>query len=109
LPLSRRARIEAYLVVENTAEYRSLRSTVENEFINTFGGCTVIRGAKGQYLSVDGTVDTDDIDLVFADTPFRIEDFGVLSSYTDSLRAALLEATSEESILIVIHEIFHSL
>jgi len=108
LPLSKRARIEVYLVSENTAEYRRLRTAVESEFIGTFGGCTVIRGAKGQYLSSGGTVDTDDIDVVYADTPFPVEDFATLSTYTDSLRAALWEATSEESILIVVHDIFHS-
>ncbi|HTH50299.1 MAG TPA: hypothetical protein VL501_00100 [Pyrinomonadaceae bacterium] len=82
---------------------------IEREFINTFGGCTVIRGAKGLYLSESGRVDADDVDLIYADTPFHLDaDFAGLSSYTDSLRAALLEATSEESILIVVHEIFHS-
>jgi hypothetical protein len=109
LPVSKRARIEVYLPVSNTADYRRLRNSVETEFIAAFGGCTVIQGAKGRYVSDDGAVDTDDIDLVYADTPFEIQaDVGGLSAYTDSLRAALLEATSEESILIVLHEISHS-
>ena len=109
MPLSRRARIEVYLVVDNSAAYKLLLDAIQREFIGTFGGCTVIRGAKGLYLSNSGAVDADDIDLVYTDTPFDLDaDFGGLSTYTDNLRAALLEATSEESILIVVHEIFHS-
>lgn len=108
MPVSERARIEVYLVTRTTAGYRRLRAAVENEFINTFGGCTVIRGAKGQYLSDFGKIDTDDINVIYADTPFHAEDFDALSTYTDSLKTTLLEATSEESILIVIHKIFHS-
>ncbi|MFL6373362.1 MAG: hypothetical protein ACJ73D_01725 [Pyrinomonadaceae bacterium] len=96
------------MAVQNTAEYRRLRTAVESEFINTFGGCTIIRGAKGQYLAADRKIDRDDIDVLYADTPFAAEDFGGLSTYTDSLRAALLEATAEESVLVVVHEIFHS-
>jgi hypothetical protein len=97
------------LPVENSARYRRIRTAIETEFLNTFGGCTVIRGAKGLYLSDSATLMTDDIDLVYVDTPFNVEaENSILSSYTDSLRQALLEATSEESILIVVHEIFHS-
>lgn len=110
MPLSKRARIEAYLPVDNSARYRRLRTAIETEFLNTFGGCTVIRGAKGLYLDVDASLDTDEIDLIYADTPFTLdEEKGALSTYTDGLRTALLEATSEESILVVVHEIFHSL
>jgi hypothetical protein len=29
--------------------------------------------------------------------------------YTDLLREAVLESTNEESVLVVVHEIFHSL
>jgi hypothetical protein len=109
LPLSRRARIEVYLVVNNSAEYKLLLDAIEREFLNTFGGCTIIRGAKGLYLSESGSVDEDDIDLIYADTPFYANaDLDALSAYTDSLKAALLEATSEESILIVVQEIYHS-
>ena len=109
MPLSRRARIEVYLVVDNSAGHKLLLDAIEREFIGTFGGCTVIRGAKGLYLSETGSIDEDDINVIYADTPFEIDaDFEGLSTYTDSLKATLLEATSEESILIVIHEIFHS-
>lgn len=109
MPLSKRARIEVYLVVNNSAEYKLLLDAIEREFLNTFGGCTVIRGAKGLYLSGSGSIDADDINVVYADTAFDADaDLEALSAYTDSLKAALLEATSEESILIVVNEIFHA-
>ena len=109
MPLSRRARIEVYLVVNNSAEYKLLLDAIEREFIATFGGCTIIRGAKGLYLSDSRAVDADEIDLVYSDTAFDLDTHSrTLSGYTDGLKAALLEATSEESILIAVHEIFHS-
>ena len=37
-----------------------------------------------------------------------MKNFNALSKYTDELREAALEASGEESILIVVHEIYHS-
>ena len=109
MPLSKRARIEVYLVADNSAVYKLRLNAIQNEFLNTFVGCTVIHGAKGLYRSESGSVDADDIDLIYADTSFETDaDFAILSAYTDTLKAALLEATSEESILIVVHHIYHS-
>ena len=109
MPLSRRARIEVYLAVENSAAYRRLRDAIESEFLNTFGGCTIIRGAKGLYLSPEGTLDADDVDLVYADTPFEfVQNAESITKYCDDLGSFLLEATSEQSILVVVHELYHS-
>ena len=61
------------------------------------------------YLSVGDRTDTDGIVLIYADTPFDFDkNFDALSKYTDELREAALEASGEESILIVVHEIYHS-
>jgi hypothetical protein len=82
----------------------------EREFLSTFGGCTVIGNIKGLYLGSDRETDFDRISLVYADTPFDFdENFDALSKYTDDLREAALEASDEESILIVVHGIYHSL
>ena len=109
MPLSRRARIEVYLPVENTGAYRRLRSAIETELLSTFGGCTIIRGAKGLYLSAGGKLDSDDIDLVYADTPFEfVQNAETIANYTDELRKFILEATTEESVLVVVHELYHS-
>lgn len=107
MPLLKRARIEIYLPEINN---ELLQEAFEQEFLQTFGGCTVIENIKGLYISSNGETDTDKINLVYADTPFGFEEnFKSISKYTDELREAALEATNEESILIVVHEIYHSL
>ena len=110
MPLSARARIEIYLPNRPAPVYKRLRKAFENEFLQTFGGCTVINDIQGSYLSADGKTDKDKIDLIYADTPFDFEkNFKALSKYTDELRETALGASGEESILIVVHEIYHSL
>jgi hypothetical protein len=89
--------------------YRRLLKAFENEFLQTFGGATIIKNIKGLYLSADGKTDSDKINLVYADTPFDFDkNLKALSKYTDELRESALEASDEESILIIVHEIYHS-
>ena len=110
MPLSKRARIEIYLPESGKVDHKRLQRALESEFLHTFGGCTVIKGIKGLYLDSAGTPDFDRVSLVYADTPFDFdENFGALSKYTDELRDAVLETSGEESILIVVHGIYHSL
>jgi hypothetical protein len=110
LPLSKRARIEIYIPERETSNYAVLESVFEQEFLHTFGGCTVIRNIKGMYLGSDGKTDVEPVNLVYSDTPFDFEKhFDDIEQYTDQLRSAALEASEEESILIVVHEIYHSL
>jgi hypothetical protein len=109
MPLSKRARIEIYLPTKDEERYKLLKRACELEFLKLFGGCTVIRGARGLYLNSDGDEETDNIDVVYADTPFELEEENAkLSRYTDELKAAVLDATNEEDILVVVHEIYHS-
>lgn len=108
MPLSKRARIEIYL--PNDGAFRRLQTVLEREFLYTFGGCTVVPETKGSYLSADGKPETEGINLIYADTPFDFdENLEALSAYTDALKATTLQATGEESILIVVHEINHSI
>ena len=87
-----------------------MRQAFEQEFLHTFGGCTVIKGIKGLYLDSAGNTDFDRVTLLYADTPFDFdENFGALAKYTDELREAALEVSDEESILIVVHGIYHSM
>jgi 16S rRNA G966 N2-methylase RsmD len=110
LPLSARARIEVYLPERKNAAYRRLQKAFEREFLQTFGGCTVIENIKGLYLSSNEATDTDKINLIYADTPFDFEkNLKAISKYTDELKKAALEASEEESILIVVHKIYHSI
>ena len=70
----------------------------------------MIKNIKGLYLFDEGKTDSDKINLVYADTTFDFEkNFKALSKYTDELREAALEASEEESILIVVHQIYRSL
>ena len=109
MPLLKRARIEVYLPDQPKPAYRRMQKAFENEFLQTFGGATVIKNIKGLYLSDKGKTDSDKINLVYADTPFDFDkNFKALSKYTDELRESALEASAEESILIIVHEIYHS-
>ena len=93
----------------NKSNYRRLLRAFEQEFLTTFGGCTVIKDIKGVYLASDGKRDFDRINLVYTDTPFDFDkNFKALSKYTAELREAVLESTDEESILIVVHGIYHA-
>ena len=110
MPLSKRARIEIYIPERETSNYAVLESVFEQEFLHTFGGCTVIRNIKGIYLGSDKETEVEPVTLVYSDTPFDFDDhFEAIEKYTDDLRVAALEASDEESILVVVHEIYHSL
>ncbi|MBA2379764.1 MAG: hypothetical protein H0V76_09355 [Blastocatellia bacterium] len=86
-----------------------MRKAFEQEFLHTFGGCTIIENIKGIYKGAAGETHTDRMNLVYADAPFDPDrHFEELYAYTDELRAAALEASDEESILIVVHELYHS-
>ena len=109
MPISARARIEIYLPDVPKRVYRNARRAFEKGFLETFGGCTVIKGIKGLYLSADGKTETDKIVLLYTDTPFEFrKNRAALSKYTDELRDVAYQTTNEESILIVVHEIYHS-
>jgi dephospho-CoA kinase len=109
LPLSAKARIEIYLPDNQKQAYKKLRAAIEQEFLETFGGCTVIEEIEGLYLSEEGKRDTDKIVLVYADTPFEFRrNRAAIGKYTDELKDVAFQTTNEESILIVVHEIFHS-
>jgi hypothetical protein len=110
LPLSSKARIEIYLPDKPKRTYKKLREVFEKEFLETFGGCTVIKDIKGLYLSGDGQTDADKILLLYADTPFEFRrNRAALGKYTDELKEVAYKTTNEESILIVVHEIYHSI
>lgn len=110
MPLSKRARIEVYLPEKGNSTYSRLQKAVENEFLQTFGGCTVIKNIKGLYVGADRKTDADRVNLVYADTPFDFDkNFKDITRYTEELRGAALAASDEESVLIVVHEVYHSL
>ena len=110
MPLTKRARIEIYLPATSSKASHRLRKAFEREFLATFGGCTVISGIKGLYLSSSSEIEQDEIDLVYTDTPFSLEThLKELSEYTSSLKELTVSLTEEESVLIVVQEIYHAL
>jgi hypothetical protein len=108
--LLKRARIEAYLPDKNGKVYRRLRRAVEAEFLFTFGGCTVIKDIKGLYLHSGEKPEKDRITLVYADMPFALDkQLKAVSNYADAVREAATEALPEQSILVAVHEVYHSI
>lgn len=109
MPLSEKARIEVYLPDLPRAAYQDLLSTLTQEFTYTFGGCTIIRGLDGSYLSQADLPIQDRINLIYTDTPYTFEDnFEVVSAYADELKVAAFAALEEEAILVVVSQIYHA-
>ena len=110
MPLSKRARIEVYLPDRRKPVYGRLRRAIEGEFLFTFGGCTVIHDIKGLYLHSGRSPESDKISLVYADMPFGLaRNLRAVSDYADAVREACTEALPEQSVLVVVNEVYHSL
>jgi len=69
LPLLERARVEVYVPDLPAPHYRNLLLSFEEEFTYAFGGCTIVRGLDGSYLSRDGVKIPDRINLIYTDLP----------------------------------------
>jgi hypothetical protein len=109
LPLSERVRIEVYVPDIPEQGYRPLLATLEREFAFTFGGCTIIRGLDGSYLSRAGVVIHDRVNLIYTDAPFSMSGHReTIGRYAEELKAAAYDALEEEAILVVIQVVFHA-
>lgn len=109
MPLFEKARIEVYLPDLPKQACQDLLNALDQEFTYTFGGCTIIRRLEGSYLSQAGLKLQDRINLIYTDTPYAfIDNFEVISKYTDKLREAAFRALEEEAILIAAHQVYHS-
>jgi hypothetical protein len=109
LPLSEKARIEVYIPALPQQTYQNLLNALAQEFTYTFGGSTIIRGLDGSYLSRLGVRTQDRVHLIYTDTPFAFaENFENISRYTDALRDAAFEALTEETILVVVLQVYHA-
>ncbi len=109
MPLSERVRIEVYVPDPPKQAYRDLLEAFDQEFTYTFGGCTIIAGLDGSYLSRAGLKMRDKVNIIYTDIPLSLEeDFERVSSYTDDLRKAAYEALEEEAILVAAQRVYHS-
>lgn len=89
--------------------YRDLLDTLDREFTYAFGGCTILCGLAGSYLSQHGVIIKDQINLIWTDTPLLFsEDFDRISRYADRLRDVAFSALEEEAVLLVVFPVFHS-
>lgn len=88
MPLSEKARVEVYLPDLPDPVYQDLVIELRREFTYTFGGCTVIGGIDGDYLSRLGEHIRDRINLIYCDTPYAFsENLQVISDYADTLES----------------------
>ena len=107
MPLFEKARVEVYLPDLPSASYQDLLVSLDREF--TFGGCTMIRGLDGSYLSQAGLKLDDRVALIYTDTPYSFtENFKIISAYAEKLTAAAYRALEEEAILVVVFPVYHS-
>jgi len=84
-------------------------NTLTREFTYTFGGCTIIRGLDGSYLSQAGSQIQDRINLIYSDTPYEFDrNFEIVSAYADKLKAAVDTALEEEAVLVAVAKIYHA-
>ncbi len=110
MPLSVRTRVEIYLPDHASPIYKDLLRTFSEEFTSAFGGCTVVRGLDGNYLSKFGQVIYDRINSVFTDTPVDFqENLDSFSRYADNLRQAAFHALNEETVLVAVWPVYHSI
>ena len=110
MTLSAKGRIEIYVPDPLDESYTQVLAALEEEFTFNFGGCSIVRGIDGHYLSDDGAKDSDRINLIYTDTPFTFEEnLNSLTVYMTEIRSAVGEALKlEESILVAAYPVFHS-
>lgn len=109
MPLSEKARVEVCLPDLPRTAYQELLNELAQEFTYIFGGCTIIRGLDGSYLSQAGLQIQDRINLIYTDTPYAFEEnFDIVSVYADRLKAAVDTALEEETVLITVAKIYHA-
>ena len=109
MPLLERARVEVYVPDLPAAQYRNLLLSFEEEFTYAFGGCTVLRGLDGNYLSRDGFEVPDRINLIYTDLPVALSiNFERAARYADELKNAAFDALAEESVLVTVAQLYHA-
>ena len=108
MPLLERVRVEVYLPDPHLTEYDNLLRTLEAEFTYAFGGCTIVRGLEGSYLSQLGRRIPDHVNLIYSDVSLALStDFALVTRYAGQLKRAATEALDEEVVLVTVEQIYH--
>lgn len=109
MPLSEKTRVEVYLPDQAASAYRDFLEAIDREFTYTFGGCTIVRGLQGRYLSRLGQRVRDRITLIYTDLPLSLkEQRAKLVRYADRLREVAFAALNEEAVLVAVYSVHHS-
>ena len=109
MPLLERVRVEVYVPDLPADAYRNLLLSFEEEFTYAFGGCTIVRGLDGNYLSQSGAKTPDRINLIYTDLPLALStNFESVARYADELKQVAVEALAEEAILVAVTQIYHA-
>ena len=109
MPLSEKARVEVYVPDLPSPAYQNLLDALEREFTYTFGGCTIVRGLHGSYLSEGGLPLYDRVNLIYTDASIRFEpNLAALARVTDKVREAAFDALREEAILVAAFKVYHA-
>ncbi|MFL6281950.1 MAG: hypothetical protein ACJ74Q_02145 [Pyrinomonadaceae bacterium] len=91
------------------AVYRDLLLSFEEEFTYAFGGCTVLRGLDGNYLSRAGAKTPDRINLIYTDLPVALStNFESVARYADELKQVAIDALAEEVVLVAVTQVYHA-
>jgi len=109
LPLLERVRVELYLPDPHRTEYDNLLRSLEREFTYAFGGCTIVRGLEGSYLSRIGEHTPDAINLIYTDVPLLLSiDFALVAAYAHEIKRAATKALAEEVVMVAVEQIYHA-
>jgi hypothetical protein len=108
LPLLERVRVEVYIPDPHQPEYDKLLRLFQEEFTYTFGGCTILRGLDGSYLSQFGNHIPDRINLIYTDAPLALSvDFALIARYTHQLKRVASESLTEEAVMVAVEQTYH--
>ena len=109
MPLLERVRVEIYLPDLPSSEYQNLLRSFEEELTYAFGGCSIVRGLEGSYLSEVGNRIPDRINLVYSDAPLALStNFDTVAAYVGELKRVSMEVLSEEAVLISVEQVYHA-
>ena len=108
MPLLERVRVEVYLTDPHLTKYDNLLRSFEEEFTYAVGGCTIVRGLEGSYLSRLGRHISDQVNLIYSDLFLALStDLALIAGYAGQLKLAATEALDEEVVLVTVEQIYH--
>lgn len=98
MPLFEKLRIEVFIPAEPHPAYRNLLDALQDEFVESFGGCAISPHFDGRYWSTEQqTTILDKIQLLLVDTNLTPSlHMTRLEQYLDELHRTILNALQEE-------------